>query len=318
MRHQTSTDQLATEMSERVAAVMTAESKDNTLHRFNQPKTIACVKADFRVHEDVPDNLRHGIFSQPGHYPATLRFANASEWDDSKKDIRGLSIRVSNVKGQVIWGKPGFQDFILNSYPALFVATPEDFLEFTKARESNQKLGFFINPFNSHLKSLWIVYKARKKHLCPLDIRYWSTVPFSLGENTEQVVKYSVIPGSEYKTTQAVNAGENQLRAGLKAHLEKDRACFYFGIQTQIDPYSMPIEDASVIWNESVSPFQIVATITIENQDFDNPKSLERCETSSFNPWQCLAAHRPLGRMNEVRRMVYANAAELRNKGKEL
>jgi hypothetical protein len=78
----------------------------------------------------------------------------------------------------------------------------------------------------------------------------------------------------------------------------------------------MPIEDASVIWNEDVAPFQIVATITIENQDFDTSQALEYCERCSFNPWQSLAAHQPLGRMNEVRRMVYANAAELRNKAR--
>jgi len=313
MTTESSTDQLATEMSERVNAVMLAESTDTLIPRFNQPKTIACVNASFRVHNDIPDHLKHGIFAHPTTYPAKLRFANATQWDDSKKDIRGLSIRLSNVKGRVIWGQPGYQDFILNSYPALFVATPEDFLAFTRARQNNQKLGFFLNPFDSHLKALWIVFKARKKHLSPLDIRYWSTVPFRLGESADQVVKYSVIPCSDYMTTQAVDAGKNQLRAALKAHLELGPASFHFAVQTQIDPYSMPIEDASVIWNEAVSPFRIVATITIENQDFDNPQSLASCEQSAFNPWQSLAAHQPLGRMNEVRRVVYANAAELRH-----
>jgi hypothetical protein len=76
----------------------------------------------------------------------------------------------------------------------------------------------------------------------------------------------------------------------------------------------MPIEDASVIWDEKLSPFQTVATITIENQDFDNPHALATCERTSFNPWQSLAAHKPLGRMNEVRKQVYAHAVKLRNK----
>ena len=78
----------------------------------------------------------------------------------------------------------------------------------------------------------------------------------------------------------------------------------------------MPIEDASVIWDEDDSPFQTVASITINNQDFDNPESLAHCERSSLNPWQNLAEHEPLGRMNEVRRLVYANAAKLRNQEK--
>jgi hypothetical protein len=301
-------------MTRRIEAVTLAEAENNIIPRFNQPKTVACVNAEFRVHDNIPKELRQGIFSKPASYPAMLRFANATKRDDSKKDMRGLSIRLSNVEGSVLWGEPGFQDFVLNSYPALFVATPEDFLAFIRARQEDKKLSFFLNPFDPHLKSLWIVFKASKKLLSPLDIRYWSTVPSRLGESGDQVVKYSMIPCSDYKTTQVVNAGENQLRAAIKSHLQQAPACFDFAVQKQVDPDAMPIEDASVIWDELVSPFQTVATLTIENQDFDNPESLASCERSSFNPWQSLAAHEPLGRMNEVRRLVYANAAKLRNK----
>ncbi len=80
-----------------------------------------------------------------------LRFANAVNADDSKKDIRGLSIKVSDVNGPVLWGAPGSQDFLLNSYPALFVATPEDFLSFIRARQEDKKIRFFINPFDPQI-----------------------------------------------------------------------------------------------------------------------------------------------------------------------
>lgn len=310
------TEQLVDEMTRRITAITLTETANKIVPRFNQAKTIACVKAEFHVHDDIPEELKHGIFAQPTTYPAMLRFANATERDDSKKDIRGLSIRLANVEGPVLWGKPGFQDFLFNSYPALFVATPEDFLAFIRARQENKKLRFFLNPFHPHLKSLWIILKARKKHLSPLDVRYWSTVPFRLGRDL--VVKYSVIPGSDYETRQAVDAGENQLRAALKAHLQQADACFHFAVQKQADPKTMPIEDASVIWDENISPFQTVASITIKNQDFDNPESLAQCECSSFNPWQSLTEHEPLGRMNEVRRLVYANAAKVRTQGNKL
>jgi catalase len=305
-------DELVAEMIEGIEAVTLTEKKNGVVPRFNQAKTIACVNAEFRVHDDIPAELKQGIFSQPASYSAMLRFANASNRDDSKKDIRGLSIRVKNVDGPVLWGEPGFQDFLLNSYPALFVATPEDFLSFIRARQKGKELGFFLNPFDSHLKSLWIVFKARKKHLSPLDIRYWSTVPYRLGKTGGPVIKYSITPCSSHKTTKVVDAGENQLRSAIKAHLQQGEACFHFGVQKQIDPGTMPIEDASVIWDEGESPFQTVATITIADQNFDNPQSLANCEQSSFNPWQCLAAHEPLGRMNEVRKLVYDHAAQLR------
>ena len=309
-----SIDQLVAEMNRRVEAITLAEKEHDIIPRFNQPKTIGCVDAEFRVHGDIPVELKQGLFAQQASYPAMLRFANATNRDDSKRDIRGLSIKVFNVNGKVLWGKPGSQDFVLNSYPALFVATPEDFLAFIRARQEDIKLRFFLSPFDPHLKSLWIVIKASKKHLSPLDIRYWSTVPFRLGETGDQVVKYSVTPCSDYTTAKVVGAGENQLRSAIKAHLQQGEACFDFGVQKQTDPKTMPIEDASVIWDEKESPFRTVATITIKKQDFDTQEFLATCERSSFNPWQSLAAHEPLGRMNEVRRLVYAHAAKLRNK----
>jgi len=314
MKNELEIDQLVAEMNERIAAITLAEAENGTVPRFNQSKTIACLDAEFRVHDDIPEELKQGIFSRPATYPARLRFANATQRDDSKKDIRGLSIRVSRVEGAVLWGKPGFQDFLLNSYPALFVATPEDFLAFIRARQANKELLFFLNPFDPHLKSLWLFLKARKKHLSPLDIRYWSTVPFRLGESGHQAVKYSAIPCSDHQTAQAVDAGENQLRAAVKAHLAQGPARFRFAVQKQIDPVSMPIEDASAVWDEAVSPFHTLATISMDNQAFDTPEALADCECSSFNPWQGLAAHAPLGRMNQVRRGVYAEAASLRNK----
>lgn len=310
-------DDLVAEMDRGITAVITSEAEDGIVPRFNQSKTIGCLRGEFRVHGDIPAELKHGVFSEAKTYPAMLRFANATSRDDAEKDVRGLSIRLSDVEGPVLWGESGCQDFILNSYPALFVATPEDFLGFIQARQANRKLWFFLNPFDPHLKSLWIAFKSRQKHLCPFDVRFWSTTPYKLGEDSGQVVKYSVLPCSDYQTLQAEKPGRNQLRAAMKAHLQRFPAKFHFAVQIQTDPPTMPIEDASVIWDETVSPFQIVATITIENQDFDDPEALGECECSSFNPWQSLAAHEPLGRMNQVRRLVYAHAAAIRNRKQE-
>lgn len=305
-------EQLIAEMNRRIEIIMLREGRDGFVPRFNQPKTVACVEGEFNVHEDVPDDLKHGIFAAPATYPAFLRFANATSADDSDKDIRGLSIRLSNVSGRVLWGEPGRQDFLLNSYPALFVATPEDFLSFIRARQEDSELLFFLNPFDPHLKSLWILFRARQKHISPLDIRYWSTVPSRLGQEGGMAVKYSVTPCSEYKTTKTVNPGANQLRSAVSAHLRRAPACLHFGVQIQTDPESMPIEDASVIWDEDQSSFRTLATIRIPRQEIEGPGALERCEDSAFNPWQGLAAHEPLGRMNAVRREVYAAAAALR------
>ncbi|MFK7994535.1 MAG: hypothetical protein AB8B87_10385 [Granulosicoccus sp.] len=315
---------LIAEMEQRTIATTTTDKRGSLIPRYNQPKTIACLTGEFTVSDNLPDNLRHGLFAEPASYPVTARFANASKWDDSEKDIRGMSIRVSNVPGETIWGDAGKQDFLLNSYPALFVATPEDFLGFMQARQAGgtfSLIKFFLNPFDPHLKSLLTVLKARDKHRSPLDIQYWSTVPSALDggilagdsiPDTTTAVKYSLIPCSTYRTDDVVNPGENQLRSALMAHLEQAPACFEFAVQRQSNPDTMPIEDASVIWDEDESPFQTVATLRFNKQAADDVAALASCESSQFNPWQSLAAHTPLGRMNAVRQQVYAKGAQHR------
>jgi hypothetical protein len=74
----------------------------------------------------------------------------------------------------------------------------------------------------------------------------------------------------------------------------------------------MPLEDATAEWRERDSPFMHVARIVIPRQDVDAPGRDTQCEQMAFNPWHCLAEHRPLGNMNRARREIYAAMAKLR------
>ena len=76
------------------------------------------------------------------------------------------------------------------------------------------------------------------------------------------------------------------MRAAIKAHLQREAACFEFGVQVQKDPQTMPIEDASVIWDEDVSPFQTVATLTIEHIEL---RPAQQCVTAITSPEDVLS-----------------------------
>jgi len=72
----------------------------------------------------------------------------------------------------------------------------------------------------------------------------------------------------------------------------------------------MPVEDTTVEWSESDSPFVPVARIEIKKQTFvENQKT---CENLSFNPWHALPEHRPVGVMNRVRKPLYLEVARYR------
>ena len=99
----------------------------------------------------------------------------------------------------------------------------------------------------------------------------------------------------------------------MRQQMTVEGACFDFMVQFQIDADLMPIEDASVEWDESVSPFRKVAQINILPQTFESPEQMEFCENLAFNPWRSLPEHRPLGGINRVRKDLYQTLAGFRH-----
>lgn len=278
--------------------------------RFNQIKGLGCFDATFTVAADLPVKLKQGIFAEEQSFPARIRFANATKTDDTEKDFRGMSIKLFNVSGASLWGQVGQQDFLLNSHPALFAANVDDFLDFIEATRDDKVWRYFINP--GHFYSLKVVLQGREKITNPLAIRYWSTTPYRYGPDDSSAVKYSVQPCSAADKDIVVEKHQNYLTDVMVEHLGQAPACFDFMIQFQQDPVAMPIENAAVVWDEEISPFIKVAKLTINNQNFTDINNVKDCEAMTFNPWQSLAAHQPLGGINRVRKPVYSEIAEFR------
>jgi len=285
--------------------------------RFNQVKTLGCFDAEFSVTPGLPTQLAQGVFAQERTYPARLRFANATETDDTEKDFRGLSIKLGGVDGDPLWGVRGEQDFLLNSYPALFAADPGDFLDFIEATRKDAVWRYFVNP--RHFYSLKVVLQGRERIANPFAIPYWSTTPFRHGADPGTAVKYSVRPCDGSVPEIAVDEHPDYLADAMRAHLQKAPACFDFMVQLQTDPVAMPIEDASVGWDEADSPFVKVASIRID-PGATSIATTAGCEAMRFNPWQSIEAHRPLGGINRVRLPVYSEIGRFRetqNAGRE-
>lgn len=304
-------DQLANGMIQLIKEIQNNRDPGGKVTRFNQGKSLGCLDAEFEVEDNLPPDLAIGLFRKPGRYESQVRFASASTFDDSEKDLRGMSIKIFGVGGESLTGINGEQHFLLNSYPALFVDTPETFYKFIQATYKDERWKFFVNPLDSHFKSLWIIYKARANHTSPFDIRYWSTTPFALGDGN--TVKYSVKSCSSVTSELPDSLTENYLRDAMEQHLSRAVVCFDFMVQLQTNDKDMPIEDASVIWDEEDSAFRKVARIKIEPQDFRGSKALAACEKTDFSPWQSLPEHKPLGRMNQVRKKVYSVISRFRH-----
>jgi len=156
-------------------------------------------------------------------------------------------------------------------------------------------------------RNLWV---SLKQCYQPLAIRYFSVAPYAWGSNA---VKYSLTPHGGVDTLAQVDSSPDFLRAAMVERLSRVGATFDFSVQMQLDPVAMPIEDPGVSWDEARSPFRKVATLTIPSQQFDTPARREFGDNLSFNPWRCIAEHRPLGGISRARRQVYQALSSFRH-----
>jgi hypothetical protein len=299
-----------------VTAELIAFLKDASLHRdptgplrrFNQGRAAGCVDAEVIVSAELRPALRVGFFAQPGTYPAVIRFANASSATDRDKDVRGMSIAIAPVPGENLTPGSGRQDIVLNSHPVMVAPDPKEFLALLRANEAGgvkRALYFLAHPALAR-----IAFAARQHPTSHLDITYWSTTPYLFGPG--RAVKYIARPCPGRRSELPAELTDTYLHDAMRAHLAEAEACFDLMVQFQTDPGQMPIEDATVEWKPEASPYVAVARIRIPPQPIDDPAKVAACERMAFNPWNCLAAHRPLGGMNRTRRAIYHALSELR------
>jgi hypothetical protein len=276
--------------------------------RFNQGRAAGCADAELTVPDDLPPDLRVGLFKAPKTFRARVRFAHAASQSDTEKDVRGMSIQVHGVEGTNLTPGASTQDFILNSHPVMMVGASDEFLELLQANEAGgaRRVLFFL----AHPHAAGVALQSRQNHTSHLEISYWSTTPYLFGPG--RAVKYIIRPASSERTPLPEPLTDTYLRERLVSQLQRGDAHFDLFVQFQTNARTMPIEDASVEWREEDSPYRLVARVRIPQQSIDGPNSAAACEQMSFNPWHALTEHRPLGNYNRARRAIYTALAAFR------
>ncbi len=284
---------------------MEGDYANSRILRDAHPKMHGCVRGEFAIEQNLPEELRIGIFSQSRHFPVWIRFSNQSGTvsPDSKGDIRGVALKLMGVDGEKLLPNETqgtTHDFILISENRFVTKDVAEFDGLVKALSGGalKMLWFFLTNLRA-ARNLWV---SLKRFSSPLGIRYFSVAPYLLGQ---KAVKYSLTPRDAQEVPMPVEPSDDYLREAMVKQLSSRGAVFDFTVQFQVDAYTMPIEDPGVTWDGAVSPFRKVATLTIPSQVFDTPERREFGDNLSFNPWRCLPAHRPLGGISRARRQVY-------------
>jgi hypothetical protein len=277
-----------------------------------------CVRAEFKVVDSLKAELAQGVFKPGATYRAWIRFSNGNsdmKWPDTKGDARAMAIKLLDVPGEKILPEDRdarTQDFVLLNSPVFMAHNAKGYFSFLERKDSTNPLAVFFAPLALRFKGLCIGMKMLSSRIDnPLAVRYWSTVPFRLGDPPhKQAVKFSVVPHMR-PGRPPIFAGPRFLRARMAAYLRKHDATFDFMVQPRTSK-AMKVEDSRTEWPEAEAPFYKVATITIPQQDFANSTRDALGERLAFNPWHALPQHRPIGSLNRTRRVVYEATSSLR------
>jgi Dyp-type peroxidase family len=295
--------------------------------RGQHPKSHACVEAKFIVVEDVPEDLRVGLFRQTRPYDAWIRFSasHAGPQSDAKPDAQGIAIKVLEVDGEKIlprerWCKT--QDFILVNHEVFFLTNAKAVARFARVvtatgcvrgldiQSKFRLLEFFLARNGRGAGILWQMLSTKPDN--PLDVTYWSETAYALGD---RAVKYMVRPTEQVGPQGARPSDWDALEDAMKTALEERGAPYSldFLVQVQSDEHTMPVENPLVAWSDTESEFRKVATIRIGDQHFTSQNRRNFGENLIFTPWHSRWEHRPLGGINRLRRWVYEASSDLRH-----
>jgi len=292
--------------------------KPGGFERGGNTKTQGIVRGEFIVHDNLPPQFRYGIYAKPQTFRCWVRFSGPGPYitpDIDDVGFMSISIKLMGVPGPKLMDEEKFTQDMFGVSPPTFV-TPDTRANAQLQIESvkNASIFYFINFHRSHvldliMQSLWI-----KTQSSPFEAPYFSCVPYLLGEG--QAMQYSVWPKSKKRTRVPrlpLRPPDDYLRNAMVAALTAGDVEFDVRLQLQTDPHLMPIENNAALWPEKLSPRVSVATLRLPRQQFDSAAQMAFAKRLSYNPWHCIAEHRPLGNQSRARRQMYWALSELRH-----
>src|SRR5512133_2804897 len=123
-----------------VLAIKRMKPQQGRIRRGQHAKATGCVRGVFTIRDDVPEEVRYGVFQKRNQvFQAIIRFSNSAETidPDGKGDGRGMAIKLLDVAGTP--AIPGTanrcQDYLTVNSPVFPFAIPAEFVKFFELRE---------------------------------------------------------------------------------------------------------------------------------------------------------------------------------------
>lgn len=282
----------------------------------------------------LPPELAQGLFAAPATYPVVMRCSTipGDLLEDAVSTPRGIGLKVFDVRGERLDPQDGLheQDFLWVNAPEFRAATVKQFLRATQVvaattdrmPTAKKVLSTALRGVQAAVEKVGVDSVALKAlggqpATHPLSETYYTQVPQLHGP---YMAKYALVPVSAQlqalqKERLDLYASEHALREAMNEFCLTHGGTWELRAQLCVDLERMPIEDASIAWSQTLSPFVPVARLTVKPQvAWDETVSAQQDAQLSFNPWRGLTAHRPLGSIMRARRSAYVRSAEFRQR----
>lgn len=297
-------------------------------------KSHGLLEGELRVLGGLPRDLAQGLFARAGAYPVAMRISTipGDILDDTVSTPRGMAMKVIGVEGERLPGSghDATQDFVMVNGPAFVAPDAAGFARslslLAATTDTGQGWKKLVSATLRGLVSLRAAVGLTPGILPalggqpathPLGETFYSQTPFLYGDRIAKFSLAPVSPALKALTDAPVSlAGRpNGLRQAVIDFFRDHGGEWELRVQLRTNPVTMPIEDASVPWPEDQSPYVAVALVTVPPQPAWNEARARQVDDGlSFSPWHGLAAHRPIGSVNRVRREAYAASAGFRAK----
>ena len=299
-------------------------------------KTHGYARGELRILPNLPDELAQGLFERDGVHAAVVRFSSAASQPqpDAIPDGRGMAIKVLGVQGDLVLADEQsgrVQDFVMINHPVFFARNVKDYLRLQQvlvqaddsplATLQGALTGGDWNPLHWHWREMLTVARiAGQLPTHPASNTYFSMAPIRFGN---YVAKYRARPAGDrldsyLDLVKQLGSQADAMRLALEATLRTQEVLFEFQVQLRTSERTMPIEDATIEWPENESPYRTVAHLLLPRQEIALLQQQAEYHNLSFNVWHALAAHRPLGGINRVRRWAYALSSAWRHRPAEV
>ncbi|HUR02270.1 MAG TPA: catalase family protein [Nonomuraea sp.] len=304
-------------------------------------KGYGLVKGEVEIVDQLPAEYAQGIYATPGKHGALVRFSNGSPHAGADARLgraTGLALKMFDIEGPTLLDdEPGARtfDYLLINAPIFFCNTLDHYLFIQELFLDAPRYFAQGAPGRHRFYSEFVTGKgtleqdewAWDEFLAFLKVQQRALVNvllssyFTMGavRHGDYIAKVRLAPdpacaAAVVRRDIDIMSAEEVFRPALVAEL-KDRP-YAFDVQVQLcaDLNRMPVNDLTVEWPETLSPFVTVARLSFPRQDISDPEIFKKMDALSFTPWRVPAAHAPLGEIMRAREEVYRHSSIQRHR----